>query len=280
MSSIVNLLKKSFVYYLLNSFAKEVSCSDESDSNMEEIDSGTVAPATSCISRVKKLKEMFPNKAEDELENSFINNMWDVSNSVNDLVLPVPLFTSNNKKKTSTEIISVHKFLKFESFLSHQQEKLMGERQVIQVTSDDVLIDLLSHYKSGKFDASNPIKIRYMNYPAADTGGVLHQCFTDAFDQFISKWFVGNNSIKLPAYRSDILITKVFLYFGKMLSHSISQNGPGIAVFPRSVFEYLVSGSFEDATPYLTSEDMVGAHKAYYATQVLFIAQFLFFKQY
>ena len=52
----------------------------------------------------------------------------------------------------------------------------------LKVDKEDVAIDLLQYYKSKEFDPKIPISVRFQGQPGVDSGGLLRQAFTSAFD--------------------------------------------------------------------------------------------------
>ena len=110
--------------------------------------------------------------------------------------------------------------------------------------------------------------MRYIGQPAADTGGVMRQCYTDTFDFFLSNWFCGVSGSKIPIYRSDIYVIKVFTILGTIIAHSVCQKGPGLPVLPVSVYKYIISGSTDEAISYVSVDDMGDPVKNSYVQQV------------
>ena len=111
-----------------------------------------------------------------------------------------------------------------------------------------LFIYILAHLKSSTFDSLSTLRIHYDGQPAADTGGVLYQCFADAFQRFSEKWFTetGATHSKEPLFRSDIILSKIFMYLGRMIAYSISQYGPGFPVLSRALYEYICSCSISN----------------------------------
>ena len=71
------------------------------------------------------------------------------------------------------------------------------------MSPNEVFEDILAHFKSSTFDPLSTLRIRYDGQPAADTGGVLHQCFSDAFQRFSEKWFTETGSLPQRHLFSD-----------------------------------------------------------------------------
>ena len=62
------------------------------------------------------------------------------------------------------------------------------ERKKLKVDEDDLLSDALTFYKRRDFDPKYPIRIIYEGQPAADTGGVLRQFYSDLLQQLAEKF--------------------------------------------------------------------------------------------
>ena len=52
----------------------------------------------------------------------------------------------------------------------------------LKVDEEDIAIDLLQYYKSKEFDPKIPISVRFQGQLGVDSGGLLRQAFTSAFD--------------------------------------------------------------------------------------------------
>ena len=137
------------------------------------------------------------------------------------------------------------------------------------MSPNEVFEDILAHFKSSTFDPLSTLQIRYDGQPAADNGGVLHQCFSDAFQRFSDKWFIetGAPPSRAPLFRSDILLSKIFMYLGRMIGYSVSQYHPGFPVLSRTLYEYICSGS--NSLLFLTIENIGDRRKYSLASQVI-----------
>ena len=199
--------------------------------------------------KILQMISMFPDAVEGNIRKTLRENEGCVENAIDEVLMEVPPFTRS--ENTNSLVFST-----LQEALRYKKLKFNSEHKRLKIHHDDVFTDVITHYKDPAFDALCPLKIQYIGQPAADTGGVLIQCYTDAFNDFLEKWFCRNYNIYLPVYRSDVYVTKVFVYLGRMLAHSISQGGPGLPVFPHSVYQFLLSGDTTDAIPHLSVESM------------------------
>ena len=161
------------------------------------------------------------------------------------------------------------KYSSIKDALAVQHSKFQSDKEALKVSSSEVFEDILAHFKSSTFDPLSTLHIRYDGQPAADTGGVLHQCFSDAFQRFSDKWFIetGAPPSRAPLSRSDILLSKIFMYLGRMIAYSVSQYRPGFPVLSRTLYEYICSGS--NSLPFLTIENIGDRRKYSLASQVI-----------
>ena len=92
----------------------------------------------------------------------------------------------------------------------------------IKVGEDDAAIDLLQYYKSKEFDPKIQFVIRFRGQPGVDSGGLLRQAFTSAFEVMGQnqvpglKHFTGPPNMLTPMYSSGNLLSSIFeIHWGK-----------------------------------------------------------------
>ena len=163
------------------------------------------------------------------------------------------------------------KYSSIKDALAVQHSKFKRDKETLELSPNKVFEDILAHFKSSTFDPLSTLRIRYDGQPAADTGGVLHQCFSDAFQRFPEKWFTetGAPYSRAPLFRSDILLSKIVMYLSRMIAYSESQYGPDFPVFSRAVYEYICSGLISNSLPFLTIENIGDRRKYSLASQVI-----------
>ena len=174
-----------------------------------------------------------------------------------DEMLEEPVFATKPCFKKSMKYSSI------KDALAVQNSKFQSDKETLKVSPNEVFEDILAHFKSSTFDPLSTLRIRYDGQPAADTGGVLHQCFSDAFQRFSEKWFTET------LFRPEILLSKIFMYLGRMVAYSVSQYGPGSPVFSRAVYEYICPGSISNSFPFLRIENIDEQRKNSLASQVI-----------
>lgn len=72
------------------------------------------------------------------------------------------------------------------------KKQLSDEKEKVKV-EDDLLNDALTYYKDSDFDPKKKLRIVFKNQPAADTGGVLRQFFTQLLKEIFEHFFFGEN---------------------------------------------------------------------------------------
>ena len=151
--------------------------------------------------------------------------------------------------------------------LAVQHSKFQSDKEALKVSSSQVFEDILAHFKSSTFDPLSTLRIRYDGQPAADTGGVLHQCFSDAFQRFSDKWFIetGAPPSRAPLFRSDIIKD---IYVSR-------QNDSLLSITISSWFSCIVEDSVRiyllrfNSLPFLTIENIGDRRKYSLASQVI-----------
>ena len=147
--------------------------------------------------------------------------------------------TINEKPKNSSEI------------LLELKSQMKGPCEKLTVDKEDLVSDALYHYKSRDFDATTPLRIRIRNQVAVDNGGVLRQFYSDVFASLARsdemKLFQGEVRRRLPLFKNEHVITGIFEILGKMIAHSLVQEGPGFPYLAPVIYSYISSGDLQVA---------------------------------
>jgi len=132
-----------------------------------------------------------------------------------------------------------------------------------EIDSQDVRRDLLyslACYKSGKVNDASQLRIVLSDQPAVDVGGVRRQVYTTVYTEFASNKHVGlfngpENHLR-PALSVEARSSGLLRLLGKMIAHSICQDGIGFPYLSPLCYWYLVGGE-EKALEYgITTEDL------------------------
>ena len=196
--------------------------------------------------KVIQLIEMFSACSSDELRDALtlhgtvaraalsLSSSLTTENddSDNDLLQPAFLPTSNVVSDSLPPI------------LEQLQGNFCNEREKLKVDEEDLLNDAFAYYKDSTFDPKKKVRVIYRGQPAADTGGITRQFYTQLL-QLICKDFFHGDDFKSPIYNSEIVASGMTKLIGTIIMHSILQGGPGLPVFSPSVHHYLASGDIE-----------------------------------
>lgn len=115
-------------------------------------------------------------------------------------------------------------------------------------------------------DATKRLQIMYRGQPAADTGGVLRQFYTQLLIE-VSNVFFHGEEYKSPIYNCEMVASGVMKLVGIIIVHSILQGGPGFPVFGPAVYNYLATGDVQEAMKGLTIKDC-SSQMAHFITMV------------
>ncbi len=143
----------------------------------------------------------------------------------------------------------------------------------VQVDSECIWVDTVAHYKSWSLDVTHPIRVIFDGQPAIDTGGVRRQLFTDVYKEFVDnahvRLFAGPRNALRPIYSVEARSSGLFKVLGKMIGHSIQQEGIGFPYLSDVCYQYIVARE-EAVVPHITLAD-VGADVSTFITQVLLL---------
>lgn len=131
----------------------------------------------------------------------------------------------------------------------------------VPVDADDMWQDVLLFYKTTKCDTSHRLRFRVCGAPVIDTGGVRRQIYTVMFNDFASNKFI--HLFDGPPHSLHLVCTAMsrgcglYKILGKIIGHSIGQDGIGFPYLSQASFWYMVRG--EDIAMEYASVDDVGA---------------------
>lgn len=99
-----------------------------------------------------------------------------------------------------------------------------GPKEKLRVDEEDLLNDAITYYKDSDFKSANKLQIVYTNQPAADTGGVVRQSYTQLLATITDSFFQGHE-YRSPIYNSDTIASGLMKLVGTIIVHSILQGG-------------------------------------------------------
>jgi hypothetical protein len=103
-------------------------------------------------------------------------------------------------------------------------------------------------------------KCKIIGQPAADLGGIKRQFFSSLLREVAESTslnlFDRNEKYFLPTVNQEAYNCGYFKLLGKLILHSVIQEGPGFPHFPPSIYNYICTRSIDSATEYLSYEDL------------------------
>ena len=141
-----------------------------------------------------------------------------------------------------------------QAIIEELKKQLSDEKEKVKFEEDDLLNDALTYYKDSNFDPKKKLRIVFKNQPAADTGGVLRQFFTQLLKEISELFFFGEKS-RRPIYNSDIVSSGMMKLVGTIIVHSVLLAGLGFPVFSRSVYRYIATGKTDEVIQNMTVDD-------------------------
>ena len=144
--------------------------------------------------------------------------------------------------------------------ISQLSKRMTGEVKKLKVDPEDIINDALAFYKSPGFDPECPIRVYFSNQPAIDTGGVRRQFYSNLFTTIIEsqslKLFESPLNNLMFAYNQQALNTGIVKFLGKMVAHSILQNGPGFPCLSLAHYYYISTDDIGKSTAYASIADV------------------------
>ena len=198
---------------------------------------------------LSQLREMFPSKPIDCLRDSLV-----VHGSVTKAAL------SLSRTDVDVDDSDLYQSLfdtapeSLQAIIEELKKQLNDEKEKVKVEEDDLLNDALTYYKDSEFDPKKKLRIVFKNQPAADTGGVLRQFFTQLLKEISEHFFFGEKS-RRPIYNSDIVSSGMMKLVGTIIVHSVLLAGLGFPVFSRSLYRYLATGKTDEVIQNMTVDD-------------------------
>ena len=107
----------------------------------------------------------------------------------------------------------------------------------------------------------------YSGQPAADTGGVIRQFYTQLLKVIADAFFQGD-TYRSPVYNCDMVASGVMKLVGTIIVHSVLQGGPGFPIFSPGVYNYLAKGKLNEVMEAITIKDC-SSHMEHFITKVM-----------
>ena len=142
--------------------------------------------------------------------------------------------------------------------IAEMSKCLEGSCVTLTVSQDSVLNDAIAYYKKPSLNMSNPIMVKYCDMPAMDAGGPSQQFYCDVLSRMKEDLNILEGPPKrlIPVYSSSVLASDMLKILGRIIVHSLLQEGPGFPLLNPFVFWYLVSDSADVAVNYVLVSDL------------------------
>lgn len=141
----------------------------------------------------------------------------------------------------------------------------------VHIDQGETWSDLVSFYKAPNVDISKcHVRICLNDQPAIDTGGIRCQMYTSVLQQFSEnlpyRFFDGPPNSLRPYYSAANRSSGIFKILGRIVGHSIFQDGIGFPYLSALCYWYMAAGE-QAALQYLSPND-VGADCSNFICQV------------
>ena len=141
------------------------------------------------------------------------------------------------------------------------------QREKLKIDEEDLLNDAMAYYKDQDFDPRKKLRIVYSGQPAADTGGVIRQFYTQLLKVIADTFFQGD-TYRSPVYNCDMVASGVMKLVGTIIVHSVLQGRPGFPIFSPGVYNYLAKGKLNEVMEEITIKDC-SSHMEHFITKVM-----------
>lgn len=131
----------------------------------------------------------------------------------------------------------------------------------VTVNRDSLLADSICAFKTATFDFDQKFRITFENEAAIDGGGPTREYFTLLLKELVSpsssiRLFEGQENRLVPMHNTDALRGGIFKVAGRMIASSIINGSPGFPCLAPPVYEYLVTGSVDEAVEAAVPDDI------------------------
>lgn len=157
-----------------------------------------------------------------------------------------------------------------EEFFDHLKSQLEGH---VYLDVENLVGDAFHFFKSGTFDSSKKLRVRFTNQPGIDDGGLTRQFFNKLFLKLSDpedndRLFEGNVKSFLPVNRIDTALSKMFQFIGKIFSYAVTH---GFRPLPLSeaALTYILYNDLDMALEYVKWEDVGTPASKHFVEEVI-----------
>ena len=231
----------------------EISSSQESDYSVEEVDarhhddsgegSSTDFQSTQALENTSTLEQHGLSSSGSSSERPDLDNLISMFEHLNPKqISTIYLLSGNSFDRTLQCLLEGPSLQSIITILNCYFES----KPTVKVDLDlsTCWEDLLEHYKSSKADCNTRIRIALAGSLTIDTGGIRRQIYTQVYAEFAKNkhiyLFDGEPNMLRPAISAIARSSGILKILGKMLSHSIFQDGIGFPYLSHVCFWYLI----------------------------------------
>ena len=126
-----------------------------------------------------------------------------------------------------------------------------------------MLRQIMTIYKNPQLNLKKHVNVNFHGEQGADLGGPSKEFFHSAISSlskvdpvFNMQLFGGQDGHLIPFYGVDAVSSGCFQVAGKLVAHSLKNDGPGFVGLSPAVVKYLNTGSLEEAAVFVTMDDL------------------------
>ena len=221
--------------------------------------------------KIASLAALFPNAKQSDITHAVMiyDSLDSAAGYLSEISNPEPEKLTNEDSGVSNANLTVAEILK--KLKNKMNSYCTAEK--IKVDRDDVVMDVFQHYKDSNFDPHVPVKFQIRGEPAVDAGGVLRQVYEDVFLRILKgdggfQLFQGPLDRVIPTYRSSTILSGTFELFGKIIAHSLVQDGPGFPYFCPTLYWYIATGDLQQGVARVSCIDILDPVLSEYVRKV------------
>ena len=151
-----------------------------------------------------------------------------------------------------------------EMIQSYQDQKERGTEYIeINRMQMSLLRQIMKIYKNPQCNLKKSVDVHFHGEIGADLGGPTKEFFSDVIASlskvdpvFNVQLFGGLDGHLVPFYGVDAVASGFFEVAGKLVAHSLKNDGPGFAGLSPAVVKYLSTGSLDEAAVLVTLDDL------------------------
>ncbi|XP_068731710.1 uncharacterized protein [Montipora capricornis] len=225
--------------------------SSDEDKDPVPIKTGCQQKSAVSPTALADLQGIFPVKSSSALQSAL-----DIGGSLEqaiDLLLETGMPSVCTQPRTAVEIMQSYRCQteKGTAYIDVNRMQLSMPRQIMTI------------YKNPQLNLKKHVNVNFHGEQGADLGGPSKEFFHSAISSlskvdpvFNMQLFGGQDGHLIPFYGVDAVSSGCFQVAGKLVAHSLKNDGPGFVGLSPAVVKYLNTGSLEEAAVFVTMDDL------------------------